>query len=208
MTAHIAHIQPSIPPHPSSIDPLITPSIPGGNSITITSAGQSHASAFTISFRSTRGSPGCVRYQWPSSIASDSAPMNAAPTSVRATATPVFPPASSAAASRPIVPMNTGTRSRIGGNSGPTGSSSRSRGASTVRSMPVIAATRSLRRSCSTRAPLTPARLRRIETASANRQLIITPTDAASRTGTTPNDSPAASDPAAKQKYTPRNNQP
>ena len=83
---------------------------------------------------------------------------------------------------------------------GPTGSSSRSRGASTVRSMPVMAATRSLRRSCSIRAPLTPARLRRIETARANRQLIITPTDAASRTDD-PERQPGRKDPAAKQKF-------
>ena len=90
----------------------------------------------------------------------------------------------------------------MGGNSGPTGEppSGSSAGASTVRSMPVIAATRSLRRSYSALAPLTPAALRRIDTTRANRHVIITPTDAASRTGTTPNASPAASEPAAKQK--------
>jgi hypothetical protein len=135
VTAHINHIQPSMPPQPSSTDPVSTASMPVGRSITNTSAGHSHFSAATISFRSRRGRPGCVRYQCPSSIASESAPMNAAPTSVRASATAGLPPASSAAAIRPMEPITTGTRSRTGGNSGPTAPCGRpATGASTARS--------------------------------------------------------------------------
>ncbi len=50
----------------------------------------------TSSSSGPRARPGCTRYQWPSSMASVTAPRNAAPTRNRATASQAGPPASSA----------------------------------------------------------------------------------------------------------------
>ena len=85
----------------------------------MTSIGHTQPRASTSSWSSPRGRPGCTRYQWPSSMASVTAPRNAAPASVRRIDTTGLPPASSAPATRPTTPMTTGTRSSTGGNSGP-----------------------------------------------------------------------------------------
>ena len=76
------------------------------------------------------------------------------------------------------------------------------------RSMPVMAATRAVRRSCSARCPDTPAPRRSQDTTSATRVASTTPAAAASRTGTTPKARPQASAPAAITRYTPRMSQP
>ena len=65
------------------------------------------------------------------------------------------------------------------------------------RSIPVIAATRAVRRSCSARCPRTPARRRAIDTPNPSRHPAATPSAAASRTGTAPNATPAAKAPSA-----------
>ena len=194
VTAQAAQNHPSVPPHPSSTAPVKTLIIPVGSSRATTSIGHTQPTASTSSCSRPRGRPGCTRYQWPRSMASVTAPRKAAPANVRSSETAVLPPASSAAATSPMQPMATGTRSRIGGNSRPCMTVA---GASTWRSMPVIAATRAVRRSCSARWPATPAWRRTIDTPSATRHVAATPSDAASRTGTTPNASPAAKAPAA-----------
>ena len=151
--------------------------MPVGSSRATTSIGHTHPRASTSSCSRPRGRPGCTRYQWPRSMASVTAPRNAAPASVRSSATAGLPPASRAAATRPTTPMATGTRSRTGGNSGPASSAT----AVTVdprRSMPVIAATRAVRRSCSARWPATPALRRTIDTTSPTRQPAATPSEA------------------------------
>ena len=194
-TAQAAQNQPNTPPQPSSTAPVHTLTIPVGSSIASTSSGQIHRTASTSSLSSAAGSPGCTRYQWPSSIASVIAPRNAAPTRVRSSATVGFPPASRPAATRPTTPMATGTRSRAGGYSGPAGRVDAAAGAG--RSIPVIAATRAVRRSCSARCPRTPARRRATDTTSPTTHPAATPSAAASRTGTTPKATPAANAPSA-----------
>ena len=58
--------------------------IPVGISQTTTSNGHSTATDRTSSWIGSRPRPGCTRYQWPSSIASVTAPRNTAPTTRRA----------------------------------------------------------------------------------------------------------------------------
>ena len=55
--------------------------MPVGHRNTAISNGHTTAVQRTSSFTGSRGRPGCTRYQWPSSIASLTAPRNAAPTS-------------------------------------------------------------------------------------------------------------------------------
>ena len=85
----------------------------------MTSTGHTHTTASTSSLSNRRGRPGCTRYQWPSSIASVTHPRKAAPASVRSRATAGLPPASRPAATRPTTPIAAGTRSSVGGYSGP-----------------------------------------------------------------------------------------
>ena len=101
------------------------------------STGQTQPTASTSSLRWRLGRPGCTRYQWPSSIASVTAPRNAALAKVRSNETPRLPPASTAAATSPTMPRIGAIRSTCGGNSGPATRSLASR------SIPVISATRS-----------------------------------------------------------------
>ena len=110
-------------------------------------------------------------------MASVTAPRNAAPTRKRATASHVGPPALTAAAMMPMAPMGGAMRSSHGGNSAPV----RSRAAG-ARSIPVMAATRSLRFSASATWPDTPALRRTIETARATPVATTTPAEARSRT--------------------------
>ncbi len=125
------------------------------------------------------------------------APMKAAPASSRATASQVLPPASRPAAIRPTVPIAGATRSSAGGNSRPIRPGGAGTAVASVRSMPVIAATRAVLRSCSPCCPATPARRRATETASATTWPATIPAAATSRTGTEPKATPQASAPAA-----------
>ena len=74
--------------------------------------------------------------------------------------------------------------------------------------MPVMTATRALRRSCSACCPLTPAPLRATDTPRAPRAATTTPSEAASRTGTVSSSTPQAKAPAAIAANTPRRSQP
>ena len=115
------------------------------------------------------GRPGCTRYQWPRSMASVIDPRKAAPASSRATASHGSAAGVEPAATSPTAPMTGATRSSPGGNSrgrpaaGAAGTDGAAAGDEVVtvalgeRSMPVMAATRAVRRSCSARCPDTPA---------------------------------------------------
>ncbi|CAB4764440.1 unannotated protein [freshwater metagenome] len=167
--------------------------MPVGHSSTPSSNGQTIAFQRTSSRIGARGRPGCTRYQWPSSIASVIAPRNAAPTSTRATDSAAGSPASMPAATSPMTPTSGATRSSHGGNSDVDLSKTwRSR------SIPVMAATRAVRRSCTSRCPLTPARRRSTETTSATRVAATTIADPISRPATKSKATPRTSDPMAK----------
>ena len=74
--------------------------------------------------------------------------------------------------------------------------------------MPVIAATRAVRRSCSARWPDTPASRWATDTARATAHERATRTALTSRTGLSSSRKPSHAAPAASSPYTPRNNQP
>ncbi len=92
--------------------------MPVGTSSRATSAGHTRPVQRTISSSGRRARPGCTRYQWPSSIPSEIAPRNAAPTSTRATDSQAGSPASMPAATRPGTATSGAIRSSTGGNSG------------------------------------------------------------------------------------------
>src|SRR4051812_34839068 len=98
--------------------------MPVGTSSSATSNGQIHADHFTSSLIGSRESPGCTRYQWPSSIASLITPRNAAPTSNRPADSAYGPPSAPAAPSSATNPNSGANRSSTGGNSGPEPGSS------------------------------------------------------------------------------------
>ena len=199
MTAQAPQNQPSVPFQPSSTAPDHTLSIPVGSSSATTSIGQTHPSASTSSLSRPRGRPGCTRYQWPSSMASVTAPRKAAPTSVRSERHGADAPsaASSAAATSPTAPISgrheVEQRREL---------ARRRRGA--VARAPDARVDAGHRRD-TRRAPVVlgslpatprPGGGRRTRPARAGSRAP-TPSDAASRTGTTPNASPAANAPAA-----------
>ena len=167
--------------------------MPVGTSSRATSTGHTRPVQRTISSSGRRARPGCTRYQWPSSIPSEIAPRNAAPTSTRATDSQAGSPASMPAATRPGRPTSGATRSSTGGNSGrlPSGPSGSGR-----RSMPVMATIRSLRLAMRSRSPATPALRRTIDTAGAV-PAATTASEDASRTGTVLVARPTASAPPA-----------
>ena len=192
--AHTTQNQPSWPPQPSSTDPPSTLNMPVGSSSDTTSNGHTHPSQRTNSLRCRRGRPGWVRYQWPSSIASVTAPRNIAPANVRSRDTSTLPPASIAAATRPTDATAGATRSSTGGNSRPPSFTTVSR------SMPVIAATRAERRYCSSVCPATPALRRTMLTTSTPNATPAVASAAPSRTGTTPKRNPASAAPTANSR--------
>ena len=177
VTAHATQNQPSIPPQPSSTLPLRIDSIPGGMSSNATWGNQSQPVQRTISNSGPRLRPGCTRYQWPSSMASLTAPKKAAPTTVRASDSQAGSPPANPAATTPMSPMSGAMRSSPGGNSAAVVSRS-----TAARSMPVMAATRAERCSASASWPATPAARRCTDTHSATPAAMATPTDDRSRT--------------------------
>ena len=171
--------------------PFSTETMPVGHSRTATSNGQDQPAHRTSSISGPLARPGCTRYQWPSSMASLTAPRNTAPTSIRPTDRAAGSPAASPAATSPTSPIIGATRSRCGGNSGPPSNVRPSR------SMPVMAATRAIRRSSVPRWPATPARRRTTETTMAAVVATTTPIPATSRTGSVSTKNPTTTAPAA-----------
>ncbi len=170
--------------------------MPVGQRSTASSNGHARPVHQTSSTSGPRARPGCTRYQWPNSMASLTAPRNKAPTSVRATDNRAGSPASIPAASSATSPTTGATRSRMGGNSGTSGSNLRAF-SRTSTSMPVISATRVLRCSSTTLWPATPARRRRTDTTKATTVATTTPAVATSLTGTVLNMRPTTSEPTA-----------
>ena len=173
--AHATQNHPRVPFQPSSIEPLSTLTMPVGTRSRITSSGHTHRTQVTSSLRRRRGRPGCTRYQWPSSMASVTAPRKAAPVRVRATASASLPPAARPAATRPTTPMTGAIRSRRGSNSRPAGVVDHGDACARCRSSRRPAR---VRRSCSARWPGTPAPLRATETPRATSAATATPSDA------------------------------
>ncbi len=178
VTAQVAQNQPSVPFQPSSTA-RHTANIPTGSNRATISTGHTHPSARHQFVEEPPGQTGLdevpvAEQHGVGQRTEERRPRPAFAAKVRVGGVPA---ASTAAANRPIIPMNAGARSSTGWNSGRPARRHR-RWRHDLRSMPVIAATRAQRRSCSARAPETPACLRRIETPSAEQQRLVTPTEA------------------------------